>query len=250
MSALRACADHAAQLLTIDLATGEHRFHLPRSLCNISERYSNFNAGRLKQWRAPSVELRSSWASSKWAGRDWRPLVSMRLEWLSEPLPNSSCSRLTSWASAFEDGMRFTSTDQNEPAAVRHLRHEIREEAVRLLGSNGSSEWANELSVQLDASEPLEPRFPNVFIYFPTYHGQRQHFNGCERPLPSRRRDVLSVALVFQIARTNQAAAAHCASRSAPCRPAQASGCASLWSRGPRSSPLRSTSLVSSELER
>lgn len=49
---------HAAQLLTIDLATGAHRFHLPHSeLCGVERAYANFNAGRARQWWSPSAQV-------------------------------------------------------------------------------------------------------------------------------------------------------------------------------------------------
>jgi len=49
---------HAAQLFTVDLHTGAHRFHLPHSeLCGVGTTHANFNAGRARQWTQPSTEL-------------------------------------------------------------------------------------------------------------------------------------------------------------------------------------------------
>ena len=45
---------HAAQLFTVDLATGEHHFSQPhREHCGVDESHASFNAGRLNQWLYP-----------------------------------------------------------------------------------------------------------------------------------------------------------------------------------------------------
>lgn len=64
------------------------------------------------------------------------------------------------------------------------------------MGFEGSQEWISNVSVQVE--EPREPPEvqpklrgrrrivpPNVWIYFPTYHGERERFNGeCATPVP------------------------------------------------------------------
>ena len=72
---------HAAQLVTVDLATGEHRFALPHRICGVDDAFSTFNAGRYSQWQAPArdSEIGASWRGSKWFAREWKPLVSFEL---------------------------------------------------------------------------------------------------------------------------------------------------------------------------
>ena len=60
--------------------------------CSLNESHSVFNSGRLHQWREPgsgggSEELTASWRSTKWAGREWRPLVSLCAPKKSTPPP-------------------------------------------------------------------------------------------------------------------------------------------------------------------
>ena len=76
---------HASQMFTVDLATGEHRFSMPHAqYCGLGDTHSVFSPGRLHQWRQPgsgggSEEITGHWQSSKWAGREWKPLISFRL---------------------------------------------------------------------------------------------------------------------------------------------------------------------------
>ena len=42
-----------AQLVTVDLQTGEHRFHRPHALCGLGDPYMKFHATRHDQWRDP-----------------------------------------------------------------------------------------------------------------------------------------------------------------------------------------------------
>ena len=60
--------------------------------CNLNESHSVFNSGRLHQWRKPgsgggSEELTASWHSTKWAEREWRPLVSLCAPKTPHPTP-------------------------------------------------------------------------------------------------------------------------------------------------------------------
>ena len=78
-------AYHAAQLITVDLATGEHQFHRPHSLCGLTDLFMKFHPTRMAQFRKPDRSaqrgaIEAGWASTKWAGREWRPLVSFRME--------------------------------------------------------------------------------------------------------------------------------------------------------------------------
>ena len=95
---------HAAQLVTMDLATGEHRFHLPSELCAVGSSHANFNAGRAKQWTSPSHSLPAgALATSKWATREWRPLVSMAVTW---PASTDGCAgRHLVWAGSHQGSL-------------------------------------------------------------------------------------------------------------------------------------------------
>ena len=60
--------------------------------CSLNESHSVFNSGRLHQWRKPgsgggSEELTASWHSTKWAEREWRPLVSLCAPKTPHPTP-------------------------------------------------------------------------------------------------------------------------------------------------------------------
>ena len=76
---------HASQMFTVDLETGEHRFSMPHAqFCGLGDTHSVFNPGRLHQWREPgsgggTEEITGHWQTSKWAGREWKPLISFRL---------------------------------------------------------------------------------------------------------------------------------------------------------------------------
>ena len=79
---------HAAQLITIDLATGAHRFHLPHvELCGVDTPYANFNAGRSRQWFSPSAnQLGEAWRSM--------PAIEFHPQSLrASALPCSACMR-------------------------------------------------------------------------------------------------------------------------------------------------------------
>ena len=75
-------AYHSAQLVTIDLDTGEHRFHRPHALCNLSDTHMKFQEGRLKQWRSPGI------------GRGGRPSLDGSILTRCEKLPRASMSCL------------------------------------------------------------------------------------------------------------------------------------------------------------
>lgn len=54
---------HGAQLFTVDLTTGDHRFHMPhKELCGLTDSFSVFNPGRMRQLREP---VRSRWHREK-----------------------------------------------------------------------------------------------------------------------------------------------------------------------------------------
>jgi len=224
---------HAAQLFTIDLATGEHRFSKPhREHCGVDESHASFNTGRLNQWLYPgmgggSTEIPEAWRASKWAKREWQPLISLQLEWnLNELAPPDTCApRQLSWAGAHASGVRAAPdmpVAAAPPARARRGRRGAREGLAarlraRLLqevqkhfaATPGAAEWLSNVSVHIE--QPLRPYpsdargggggrrkpgayghvtpggpsaaavRPNVWLYFPTYHGERETFNGfCE----------------------------------------------------------------------
>lgn len=72
--------------------------------------------------------------------------------------------------------------------ALEAMRQSMLREVVRFFGANASEGWLEQISVQMEgpgttATQNSKSLRPNVFIYFPTYYGERQHFNGCERTL-------------------------------------------------------------------
>jgi hypothetical protein len=116
---------HASQLFTVDLTTGEHRFSMPHTepICGLKDSHSVFNPGRLHQWRDPgggggSEPILGNWRSTKWAGREWRPLVSFRLLVPAEELAAMQMQhagkaamqcglRTLSWAGSHPDGVLY-----------------------------------------------------------------------------------------------------------------------------------------------
>ena len=227
---------HAAQLFTIDLATGEHRFSKPhREHCGVDESHASFNAGRLNQWLYPgsgeggTTELTKAWPATKWAKREWQPLISFQLEWNANELapPDTCTPRQLSWAGAHASGVRAAPdlpVAAAPPSRLRRGRRATREGLAarvrtRLLqevekhfaSTPGAAEWLSNVSVHVE--QPLSPHpttetsgggsggsegegdayraspsgpgvaalRPNVWLYFPTYHGERETFNGfCE----------------------------------------------------------------------
>ena len=49
-------AYHAAQLVTLDLETGEHRFHRPHAMCGLSDAFMKLSVRGLEQTPAPSSQ--------------------------------------------------------------------------------------------------------------------------------------------------------------------------------------------------
>ena len=211
---------HAAQLVTIDLHTGEHRFALPHRLCGVTDAFSTFAAGRFAQWRSPPPEsiIGSGWRSSKWASREWRPLVTFGLRLHGRDAIASAavdlgggagnaaeravCDQLgspdLSWAGAYDAGWvgppERLVLRSNEEMGLRPGTHgsgthrrgrltsrigrAIRMQMNRHFGEQASL-WLANVSVQVvlrrgDAEV-------DVWVYFPTYHGEREVMNGfCE----------------------------------------------------------------------
>ena len=252
---------HASQLFTVDLATGEHRFSMPHAaFCGLQQSHSVFNPGRLHQWREPgggggSEELTRSWATSKWAGREWKPLVSLKVHFSADGAGNGggggrrgggldsgeTCApRALSWAGSHPDGvsyvppnggsikgasamattaagmMRRRGRRRNGGGAggedgglaarlraklMRDLQTFFSSPAGAKAGGEGGGdvrEWIHNVSVHVEEVDAPSPRAgggggglrsrraanraaPNVWLYFPTYHGERERFNGfCE----------------------------------------------------------------------
>ena len=103
-------AYHGAQLVTVDLTTGEHRFTMPHVTCGLGDKYQVFNR-RLNQWRNPgsgggTEEIGANWKSSKWFSREWRPVVSMELELPPPGRGADLCAaRQVALAGASDDGV-------------------------------------------------------------------------------------------------------------------------------------------------
>ncbi|KAL3892548.1 MAG: hypothetical protein SGPRY_015026, partial [Prymnesium sp.] len=174
---------HAAQLITIDLSTGKHRFSLPHRLCGLGDVYSTFNLNRYRQWRSPPIELPSNWRDSKWARREWRPLLSFRLDSFSSP---SSCeiSPADSFLGGSGKGWENVSISHAFNSSSARLRRELLRAIARHFGRPA---WLVNVSVHIENplpsthSESMRRNSPNVWILFPTYHGERETFNGfCE----------------------------------------------------------------------
>ena len=236
---------HASQLFTVDLHTGEHRFEMPHaSLCGMAQSHSVFSPGRMHQWREPgqgggTEELTGAWRNTKWAAREWQPLVSFHLALEDEISPRraraaaaaaavagDACApRTLSWAGSHPAGMRYvppatvagaaTNADLTSAGGRRRrvkgperglalaarLRSRLLRELESYFGSAAAKarggpdvrEWLGNVSVHYDEDLPgwrgTSPARvgrrggaePNVWIYFPTYHGERERFNGfCE----------------------------------------------------------------------
>ena len=187
---------HAAQLFTIDLRTGRHRFHLPHSeLCGVDTTHSNFNVGRHRQWFAPARSLDSHWRSSKWRAREWRPLVSMNVEWPSTATATAdACAReARPWAGSYQGSFDTTASDPSTSSAAS-LASRVRAELLataraRLLAVvPGSAEWLHNVSVHVEApldGSGADSGVPNAWVVFPPFHGARETFNGyCGDPVP------------------------------------------------------------------
>ena len=226
-------AYHAAQLVTIDLNTGVHRFDRPHVLCGLTDTFSKFRADRNAQFRRPGEgrggsALHRNWQQTKWAGREWRPLVSFRWHH-GVQLPSgragasghpASSSRSCAERALFLPGSRpacqleeiaardsataaASSTTRSSAAAptvlrgpagsvvqsASRLRATVLAAIRELLRSPATSqplpemfyEGLHNVSVQIELPAASGARSPNVWILFPTYHGERQRFNGfCE----------------------------------------------------------------------
>ena len=182
-------AYHAAQLVTIDLDTGEHRFARPHALCGIGDAHMKFGSNRNMQWRAPGLGpgagrgsiLSQGWRSTKYAGREWRPLVSFRIDWPPSAVPNASCadgggggvSRAIPRFGSMPGAMATHPNDGGAAAAA------VRAAVLRLVTATIPRLGVGNVSVHLEM--PSQPRGPNAWVLFPNYHGERERFNGfCE----------------------------------------------------------------------
>lgn len=202
---------HAAQLFTIDLTTGEHRFSKPhREYCGVDASHASFNAGRLNQWLYPgqgggSEELRKGWRTTKWFKREWQPMISFQLEWNPNELapPDACVPRQLSWAGSHAAGVhgapdlpvaavprRGGRRGAREGLAAKLKARLLQEVEKHFATTPGATEWLSNVSVHVEQPlrrHPADTRGqgpagqPNVWIYFPTYHGERESFNGfCE----------------------------------------------------------------------
>ena len=193
-------AYHAAQLVTMDLVTGAHRFHRPHSLCGLGDTFSKFRSDRSAQFRKRGDgrgggALSAGWQSTKWAGREWRPIVSFR--WYhGHKTPEQSCAE----PSVFLPGSRPNALEKNafgvldqaagldgEDAGVVSLRSTVRSAVKEILRKAGPQTRLEEslANITVQIEHPVSATGPNVWVLFPTYHGERQSFNGfCEDNVP------------------------------------------------------------------
>ena len=215
-------AYHGAQLVTVDLTTGEHRFTMPHVSCGLGDKYQVFNPGRLNQWRNPgsgggTEEIGANWKSSKWFSREWRPVVSMELELPPPGRGADLCAaRQVALAGASDDGVAAwpPSPPPTDVLAERRRRPRrragvgaaIRDRLIQEVRAHFADKaadvdgWLMNVSVHVEtgglrgAAAGGAPRRrrgeaanPNVWVYFPTYHGEREHFNGfCEDKVGTR----------------------------------------------------------------
>lgn len=171
------------QLVTVDLDTGEHRFQLPHlELCGVESQYSNFNAGRARQWAGLVAQIDENWRSSKWAAREWRPLVSLNIAWPRDHAANCKTPREVVWAGSHGAGARDRISDRGSGSWATHLRRTLLLEARRHLATADPSsiEWVGNLTAHVEqpGRGQLPGRQPNAWLLFPSYHGQREAFNG------------------------------------------------------------------------
>ena len=248
---------HASQMFTVDLATGEHRFSMPHAaFCGLGDSHSVFNSGRLHQWRDPgsgggTEEITGRWQTSKWAGREWKPLISFRLHTEDDGSAgagkgpgarrnyqsSATCApRGLSWAGSFPGGLGYIpptsggikgaasasdSTDNGRRRRGRGSRYveagslgaRVRARLLREVDSFFAAhptqasphvrEWIGNVTVHVEeggdarsmggggglrgaragrrAAAARAGAAPNVWLYFPTYHGEREKMNGfCE----------------------------------------------------------------------
>ena len=185
---------HSAQLFTVDLATGEHRFSLPHRLCGLSDRYSNFNGGKLRQWRDPGSDVGAAWRSSKWASREWRPMLSLSVRWPDEQRPGGTraaafCARPRAqpWAGSHDDGIAGPPPGLEYTGVAARLQTAMMRAVRAHFGGELAAPWLANVTVAVEETWGNGARLragrerPNVWVFFPTYHGAREAFNGfCE----------------------------------------------------------------------
>ena len=187
---------HGAQLVTIDLDTGEQRFHLPHRLCGLTDTFSTFNVGRLRQWRFPgrlgSDDMAAQWRTTKWFQREWKPVVSLIIEWPRRAARgHEECEAASdgmNWAGSFPLGVQgwpLTAQGRNQSLSEQgSFSSRARRALLHAVGEHfGWPEWMGSVSVQTE--RPLPGRqaagSPNAWVFFPTFHGEREKFNGfCE----------------------------------------------------------------------
>ena len=198
-------AYHAAQLVTLDLQTGEHRFDRPHALCGLPDTFMKFHNGRMAQFRSPdrvggrSGNLGADWRQTKWATREWRPMVSFRMDDAAAVLTTiadtaATCAEppQTFTTGAWPPTTKRAVTSAIESGGTRAgtpLADGLRKQVYSALGAHlrglpsadaHLDEWLPNVTVEVELPART-PSGPNVWILLPTYHGERQAFNGfCE----------------------------------------------------------------------
>ena len=207
-------AYHAAQLVTVDLHTGEQRFHLPHRMCQLSDAFMKLHTGRLEQFRKPTL-LKPGWRRTKWAGREWRPMVSFRLHGLGSGASGAATPSTTPMGDCAPPSLFMGATRpwHDGSAEVRTTRSRVLDALRHHLEAVGATaraaEWLPNVTVHIESGTTTVPSVRpseaglttahlraafgagaveaggdlglNVWVLFPTYHGERERFNGyCE----------------------------------------------------------------------
>ena len=202
-------AYHAAQLVTIDLITGAQRFHRPHTLCSLTDAFSKFRSDRNAQFREPGAGrggglIVRGWRQTKWANREWRPMVSFR--WRHDALQSRAggggggaeahCAAPPSLFLAGSapgigrNGSPHVAGGGGETTTVGRLKAAVRGAVRDVLTPKALprlEESLANMTVYIEHPAPAETSRwgPNVWVLFPTYHGEREKFNGfCEDAHP------------------------------------------------------------------
>ena len=117
-----------------------------------------------------------TWRSTKWANREWRPMVSMRWHHGAEPAA-TSCDA----PSLFATGSAPAASLAGHANAPADLHAAVMHELTTLLAGRVPRLNESLSGVTVHIERPMQPSGPNVWVLFPTYHGEREVFNGfCE----------------------------------------------------------------------
>jgi hypothetical protein len=155
-------AYHAAQLVTVDLHTGEQRFHLPHRMCQLSDAFMKLHTGRLEQFRKPTL-LKPGWRRTKWAGREWRPMVSFRLHGLGSGASGAATPSTTPMGDCAPPSLFMGATRpwHDGSAEVRTTRSRVLDALRHHLEAVGAAaravEWLPNVTVHIESGTTTVP---------------------------------------------------------------------------------------------